>query len=136
MKIIGVLLLTFVLLISGCTNDVQTTPEQIQTSDTSANNVNIDDTQDDIVYVDKDTEFIASTLKFARHYLKGNLNQKSQEDDASAVEMLGEYFDGEIRERFAEVAKYIRLGDKEKVQQLCDEIEAEYVTKYSWKRNS
>ncbi|MDY7990708.1 hypothetical protein UY286_08520 [Paenibacillus polymyxa] len=131
---IFIFLFIIVLFITGCTvNGEQPVPKPTQTSGSEITN----DPQDDIVYVDKETEFIASTLKHARYYLKSNnLNQKSQEDSASAVEMLGEYFDGEVRERFMEVAKYIRLGDKEQVRQLCDEIEEKYVTKYSWKRDS
>ncbi|WP_328802047.1 hypothetical protein T3H97_06460 [Paenibacillus sp. LX16] len=59
-----------------------------------------------------------------------------QEELAGIVEDAGDTFKGDVSEKFKEVAKYIRLGDKEQVRKLCDEIEAEYVTKYSWKRDS
>ncbi|MEC0183631.1 hypothetical protein P4H61_19255 [Paenibacillus peoriae] len=130
-----IFLVVFILIISGCTtniNSVPSVPKQKQTS----NSENSKGPQDDIVYVDKETEFIASTLKQARHYFNGDANQKSQEDDASGVEMLAEYFDSEVREKFMEVSKYIRLSNKEQVRKLCDEIEADYVTPYSWKRDS
>ncbi|MEK5086850.1 hypothetical protein MKY98_07935 [Paenibacillus sp. FSL M8-0228] len=121
-----IFLVLFVLLISGCAT------KQIQTSDSEITN----DPQDDIVYVDDETRFIATTLKLARLYDDVKEDFDMQETIASAVESSAESFDKDVKEKFIEVAAAIKDGDPEKTQRLCDEIEEKYVTKYSWKRDS
>lgn len=96
----------------------------------------VEDTQDDIVYVDDETKRIAMVLSMARAFLSEK-DPHYQELMTGSVEDSADILKNEdVRGKFIEVVKYMRQSDKEQVRKLCDEIEAEYVTKYSWKRDS
>ncbi|MGG1619173.1 hypothetical protein ACIFQM_19595 [Paenibacillus sp. NRS-1782] len=115
-------LFILILLISGCaTNGEQPAPKQTQTSDSEITN----DPQDDIVYVDDETRFIATTVRLARLYDDVKEDSDMQETIASAVESSAESFDKDVKEKFIEVAAAIKDGNPEMAQRLCDEVEAE-----------
>ncbi|QDY81948.1 hypothetical protein FQU75_00245 [Paenibacillus polymyxa] len=130
---IFIFLFIFVLFITGCTaNGERSVSTPTQTSGNEITN----DPQDDIVYVDDETKHIAMVLSMARAFLSEK-DPHYQELMAGSVEDSADILKNEdVRGKFVEVVKYMRQSDKEQVRKICDEIEAEYVTKYSWKRDS